>query len=100
MFCYSLTHLSPGRVYQELGDGQVLEAMEKHLHHYFTHCAIENEDDPSSSQDRSSPALDLVLFRSAVEHAARLCRVLVRQNTHQQNHVIIEIVIVWSPAIQ
>ena len=58
-------------VYQELGDGQVLETMEKHLHRYSVHCARQN-------QDVIRPAPDLILFQRAMEHVVRLCRVMVR----------------------
>lgn len=57
-------------VYQELGDGQVLEMMEKHVSHYSVHCARQ-------TQDSISPVSDLILFQRAMEHAARLCRIMV-----------------------
>lgn len=61
-------------VYQELGDGQVLETMEKHLHRYSTHYTKQTWDDPSTI----CPAPDIVLFQQAMEHATRLCRAMVR----------------------
>ena len=61
-------------VYQELGDGQVMEAMEKHVHRYSEHCARHNHN-------VISPAPDLILFQRATEHVTRLCRAMVRMDT-------------------
>ena len=58
-------------VYQELGDGQVLEAMEQHIQRFSCHSARER---PSSAINL---ATELVFFQQAMEHSTRLCRTLV-----------------------
>ena len=65
--------------YSELGDGQVMEILAKHL----TGCS--SSDSTTTQQRREGNAesalyrgRDLVLFKGAIEHAARLCRVMVR----------------------
>ena len=65
--------------YSELGDGQVMEILAKHL----TGCS--SSDGTTTQQQREGNAelalyrsRDLVLFKGAIEHAARLCRVMVR----------------------
>ena len=63
-------------MYQELGDGQVLETMENHLHRYSTQYAKQTLDDSSTI----CPAPDIVLFQQAMEHATRLCRAMVKIN--------------------
>ena len=50
--------------YRELGDGQVMDYLNKAITHY-------NID--------HSKSLDLILFRRAIEHVTRLCRVMVSQ---------------------
>jgi hypothetical protein len=62
-------------VYQELGEGQVLEAMEKHAQRYSAHCGRRSQDSASVV----SPVPDLVVFQQAMEHATRLCRAMVGQ---------------------
>lgn len=68
--CSTLPH---SVVYQELGDGQVLEAVEKHIERYASHCARETRETSSSL----TPLPDLILFQQAMEHATRLCRAMV-----------------------
>lgn len=59
--------------YSELGDGQVMEILTKHLAGYSAmQQQIEESSEPVFSQN-----LDLVLFKGAIEHASRLCRILV-----------------------
>lgn len=60
--------------YSELGDGQVMEVLSKHLRRFHS---FPVDGEPSSS---SSPACsDIVLYREAIEHCARLYRVMVRR---------------------
>ena len=68
--------------YSELGDGQVMEILAKHLTTTSgsTMCTTtqqhrEGEGDADLALYRNR---DLVLFKGAIEHAARLCRVMVR----------------------
>ena len=51
--------------YSELGDGQVMD--------YLNNAIVEHDEQCSNDGDR----LDLILFRRAIEHVTRLCRVMV-----------------------
>ena len=68
--CYILTTSTPhSGTYSELGDGQVMEILQKHLTQW------------KSQEEREGggkAAASLVLFRGAIEHATRLSRVMVR----------------------
>lgn len=57
--------------YSELGDGQVMEILAK----YLTGC--DNECQQTNVNTFNSQTMDLVLFKGAIEHAARLCRSMV-----------------------
>ena len=57
--------------YSELGDGQVMEILAKHLAVY---CGNDREKNAESGVGHK---MDLVLFKGAIEHAARLCRSMV-----------------------
>jgi len=50
--------------YSELGDGQVMD--------YLNNAIVEHDEQCSDQQQ-----LDLILFRRAIEHVTRLCRVMV-----------------------
>lgn len=61
------------RSYSELGDGQVMEILAKHL----TGCG--DEWQRTDVNNFTSQTMDLVLFKGAIEHAARLCRSMVSE---------------------
>ena len=57
--------------YCELGDGQVMEVLKRELSGY----------DEQSAESALGLRMDLVLFKGAIEHAARLCRSMVRERS-------------------
>ena len=69
---YRSSHSNPC-VYRELGDGQVLGAIENHIKRYAAHSAKEHQDNPASLV----PPPDFILFQQAMEHATRLSRAMV-----------------------
>ena len=67
--------------YSELGDGQVMEILAKHL----TGCSNDSVNTAQQQQEGNADSAlhrsrDLVLFKGAIEHAARLCRVMVNKD--------------------
>ena len=58
-------------VYRELGDGEITDTLGRHLKYYQEYMARGQRHAPLP------PSVDTVLFRSAIEHITRLCRVLV-----------------------
>ena len=74
--------------YCELGDGQVMEILASHLtgsasRDSTTTTWQQGEGNADSALYRNR---DLVLFKGAIEHAARLCRVMVRMQFHESVH--------------
>ncbi len=61
--------------YTELGDGQVMEVLSKHLEKFLSN-SVEEVDSEEHLFGRSSCS-GLVLYRDAIEHCARLYRVMV-----------------------
>ena len=61
--------------YSELGDGQVTEILSK----YLSLTGYDSQQQKNGRSVCSGQSLDLVLFKGAIEHAARLCRSMVRQ---------------------
>ena len=65
--------------YSELGDGQVMEILAKHL--TGSSCSdsgTTTQQGEGSTESALYRSRDLVLFKGAIEHAARLCRAMVR----------------------
>lgn len=60
--------------YAELGDGQVMEILSSHLKEYQSSRDEEDVDDSLPNEQSGSC---IVLYRKAIEHCARLCRVMV-----------------------
>ena len=54
--------------YSELGDGQLMEILQKHLTEWKS---------PEEREGGGRTAANLILFRGAIEHATRLIRVMV-----------------------
>lgn len=67
---------SPGGGYMELGDGQVMEILSKHLA-LFQSSPRGDEDDSSSPAAQQGSAVSITLYREALEHCARLSRIMV-----------------------
>lgn len=66
--------------YSELGDGQVMEILEKHLKSYNDNSNCEGQElGGRTAESAQSQKMDLVLFKGSIEHAARLCRSMVRR---------------------
>ena len=59
-------------LYRELGDGEITETLSRHLKNYQEHMTRGQRQVPLP------PSVNIVLFRSAIEHITRLCRVMVR----------------------
>lgn len=64
--------LQVDKFYSELGDGQVMDCLNNAILEYNINCACDNGNN----------RLDLILFRRAIEHATRLCRVMVSDNIY------------------
>ena len=62
--------------YSELGDGQVMEVLERQLSSYDE----ERQQSGRNAESTLNPRMDLVLFKGAIEHAARLCRSMVKMH--------------------
>lgn len=58
--------------YSELGDGQVMEILSKHLEHFQNSCS--SKKDANALQSRYG---GIVLHREAIEHCARIYRIMV-----------------------
>ena len=68
--------LQPECFYSELGDGQVMDYLNDAIVQYNDNC--------------DSKPLDLIMFRRAIEHVTRLCRVMVSNTTQfRAGHEII-----------
>lgn len=67
---------SPSGGYMELGDGQVMEILSKHLA-LFQSSPRGDEDDSSSPAAQQGSAVSITLYREALEHCARLSRIMV-----------------------
>ena len=76
--------------YSELGDGQVMEVLSKHLERFQKGSAKEGEEEDEKKRGESSSSSDrpslpnghascsgVVLYREAIEHCARLYRIMV-----------------------
>ena len=81
------THMQPhpsfaphshSATYLELGDGQVMETLQKHL----TQWKSQKERDGGGRREETA-GTNVVLFRGAIEHATRLCRVMVGKTISQ-----------------
>ena len=68
--CSYAPHSHSG-TYLELGDGQVMETLQKHLK-----LKTQEERDGGGRRKRTA-GTNVVLFKGAIEHATRLCRVMV-----------------------
>lgn len=75
--------------YSELGDGQVMDYLNDAIAQYNINCCFECNSKP----------LDLILFRRAIEHVTRLCRVMVSNSTSEllMNTQIINAENWWRP---
>ena len=62
--------------YTELGDGQVMEVLSKHLEQFQSSCNHDIETDSPGQQSGSK----IILYREAIEHCTRLYRVMVNVN--------------------
>lgn len=67
---------SPSGGYMELGDGQVMEILSKHLA-LFQSSPHGDEDGSSSPAAQQGSAVSITLYREALEHCARLSRIMV-----------------------
>lgn len=67
--CHTLTTSTPhGSTYSELGDGQLMEILQKHLTEWKSQ---------EEREEGGRTAANLILFKGAIEHATRLIRVVV-----------------------
>ena len=76
----SFSYASPSHsaTYLELGDGQVMETLQKHL----TQWKSQKERDGGGGREETT-GTNVVLFRGAIEHVTRLCRVMVGKTIRQ-----------------
>ena len=74
---------SGAKSYSELGDGQVMEILAKHLTGRGDECQL------TDVNTKSSQTMDMVLFKGAIEHAARLCRSMVSEEKYIGDSVVV-----------
>ena len=70
--------------YSELGDGQVMEILANHL----TGPGCGDKCKETGVNTFSSQTMDLVLFKGAIEHAARLCRSMVSEENYSELEIL------------
>lgn len=75
---FSYAPPSHSATYLELGDGQVMETLQKHL----TQWKSQKERDGGGRREETA-GTNVVLFRGAIEHVTRLCRVMVGKTIRQ-----------------
>ena len=73
--------------YMELGDGQVMEILSKHLNNFQSSSGAndndsdddddDDDDDDEEGKSSSYSKRSIVLYREAIEHCAKLYRVMV-----------------------